>query len=72
MIWIRTTNNGRWGHLFSIQHDSQGRDLWVVEYEDGEPAVLASWGDPRDYDVRIQIEPPEDSYVHQDHEASTG
>lgn len=70
-IWIRSTNSEKWGHLFSIQHDKQGRDLWVVEYEDGETAVLPSWGDPADYAVCIQNEPPEDSHGNQGIEAGS-
>lgn len=75
MIWLKSSFSERkneWGHLFSIQHDSEGRDLLVVEFHDGSIDVWPSWGDPVDYDVRIQNEPPEDLYVYQGEETSAG
>jgi hypothetical protein len=62
MIYIRTTTegafrSGEWGHLFSIQHDSEGRDLWVVEFPDGGMDVWPSWDALAGYDVRVQLEP---------------
>jgi hypothetical protein len=75
MIWIRSTSGDRyrayeWAHLFSIQHDKQGRDLWVVEYQDGEPDVWPASDIEAGYDVRIQAEPPEDPHEHQVNEGS--
>lgn len=75
MIWIRSTNTERyrpyeWAHLFSIQYDKQGRDLWIVEYQDGEPDVWPASDEGAGYDICIQIEPPEDSHGNQGIEAS--
>lgn len=75
MIYIRGNHpyhfrSGKWAHLFSIQHDEQGRDLWVVEFPDGVTDVWPSWDTVADYDVRVQVEAPieeEDVSVHQVH-----
>jgi hypothetical protein len=75
LIYIRSTNEEcyrafEWGHLFSIQHDKQGRDIWVVEFPDGGTDAWPSWDVEAGYDVRVQIEPPEDSHGNQGIEAS--
>lgn len=62
MIYIRGTHpyafrSGEWAHLFSIQHNDEGQDLWVVEFDDGEMDVWPSWDVLAGYDVKVQIEP---------------
>jgi hypothetical protein len=64
VIYVRGTHpmhlrSGEWAHLFSIQHDADGRDLWVVEFPDGAKDVWPSWDAGAGYDVRVQIESPE-------------
>lgn len=63
MIYVRGTHpyayrSGNWAHLFSIQHDDEGRDLWVVEFPDGAMDVWPSWDKQAGYEVKIQIEEP--------------
>lgn len=63
MIYVRGTHpyafrSGDWAHLFSIQHDEQGRDLWVVEFPDGVMDVWPSWDKQHGYEVKVQIEEP--------------
>ena len=65
MIWIRGTHpysyrSGQWAHLFSIQWDEEGKDLWVVEFPDGDTDVWPSWDTAAGYDVRVQVEAPEE------------
>lgn len=67
MIYIRGRHpyayrSGEWAHLFSIQHDAEGRDMWVVEFPDGATDVWPSWDAEADYDVRVQIEPPVEAH----------
>lgn len=79
MIYIRGNHpyhfrSGQWAHLFSVQHDSEGRDLWCVEFPDGKTDVWPSWDTQADYDVRVQIEHPnaeEADSGHQVNDAST-
>lgn len=59
MIYIRR-GRGPWAHLFSIQYDERGRDLWVVEFSDGHTDVWPSWDASAGYEIRVQIEAPED------------
>lgn len=63
MIYVRGTHpyafrSGQWAHLFSIQHDEHGRDIWVVEFPDGKGDAWPSWDSAAGYEVRIQIEEP--------------
>jgi hypothetical protein len=51
--------SGEWAHLFSIQHNAEGKDMWVVEFPDGAMDVWPSWDVVAEYDVKVQIEPPE-------------
>ena len=60
MIMIRQTHNygfrsGDWAHLFSIQHDKEGRDVWVVEFPDGAKDAWPSWDAMAGYEVKVDI-----------------
>lgn len=65
MIYIRQTHpygyrSGEWAHLFSIQHNEDGQDVWIVEFPDGAMDAWPSWDGDAGYDVRVQIEHPEE------------
>ncbi len=72
MIYIRGTTpdavrSGEWAHLFSIQHNPDGKDIWIVEFDDGATDAWPSWDLLAGYDVRVQIEAPEVVHDNQDH-----
>ena len=74
MIYIRQTNpevfrTGEWAHLFSIQYNEHGQDIWIVEFADGAKDAWPSWDSDAGYDVRVQIEAPEVFHGNQGDEA---
>lgn len=67
MIYVRGTHpyhfrSGQWAHLFSIQHDTEGRDIWCVEFPDGVQDAWPSWDTAAWWEVKIQMEEPDDSW----------
>ena len=58
MIHIRQTHHngyrsGQWAHLFSIQHNQDGKDIWVVEFDDGAMDSWPSWDKAAGYQVKV-------------------
>jgi hypothetical protein len=69
MIYIRGTHpyhyrSGEWAHLFSIQHNEDGQDIWIVEFDDGAMDAWPSWDTGAQYEVRVQVEAPESLTVN--------
>lgn len=63
MIYIRGNHpyhyrSGEWAHLFSIQHNEDGKDIWIVEFPDGATDAWPAWDRVAQYEVRVQIEHP--------------
>ena len=72
MIYIRGLHqdhyrSGEWAHLFSIQHDEEGRDIWVVEFPDGAKDAWPSWDSVARFEVKVQIEEPFNDQSKQAH-----
>lgn len=63
MIYVRGTHryhfrSGEWAHLFSIQHDEHGRDIWIVEFPDGMADAWPSWDEAAGYEVLYKPKEP--------------